>query len=162
MKKQKKSKKEDFYIRSSCSLHLHRSGGKTQFLFFQITSVHSDPFLISTSFKFGLVHFSAVQYSLILRGTVGSSSEALTVTVCFCLIRLSSTATRSCPSHQSTQGGYRHTGRSHWLHGCYGLHKRGWEPGKNIKQVFQNTVNQTFKILSSSCIASYPELRTGI
>lgn len=48
-----------------------------------------------------------------------------------CLLRLSSTASHSCPSHQSTPGSCRQSGSSHWLHGCYGHHKHGWEPVEN-------------------------------
>lgn len=91
------------------------------------SSVHSDPLLLIfsvSSFKFGLV-----QLSLLQLGSGPSSRNKLTVSVAACLLRLSSTASRSCPSHRSTPGSRRRTGRSRWLRDCYGRRKHDWVPG---------------------------------
>lgn len=98
-------------------LSIHFSSGRSTFVF---------------SFNLSLVRFSLVQFSSVSLSWVSGpgSRKKPTVSVSVCSLRLSSTASRSCPSLQSTPGSCRHTGRSRWSRGCCDRRKHGWEPEK--------------------------------
>lgn len=130
--RKKKEEEEDFCVSSSCAFHLH------QFISFGIceqirketssfSSVKSLQFIqIQPLFFLSLVRFTLVQFSF-LQLPPHSGKK---LTVCVCLLRLSSTASRSCPSRRSTPGSCRHTGRSRWSRDCCGRRKHDWVPGK--------------------------------
>lgn len=114
-----------------------------------------------SSFQFGLVQFSAVWFTLLQPQQQQQQQREAGQYPFLCSLRLSSTASRSCPSHLSTPGSCHHTGRLHWSRDCCGHRKHGWEPGKKQKQHCFSILSR-ISCLTSPWAASHPELWAGV
>lgn len=95
-------------------------------------------FCLSIWVNLSLVRFSLVQFSSVQLGFRCPAAVSLTLSVSV-LLRLFSTASRSCPSLQSTPGSCHHTGRLHWSRDCCGHCKHGLEPANKNRTCFTRT-----------------------